>query len=100
LKITFMERVFTNGLMEEFMKVIGKIIKCTAMVCLHGQMERNIWESMLKIKSMDVVYSNGLMARNMMVNGEMESKMVKVIILQRMESHNMQNGEMENVLDN
>lgn len=39
-----------NGLMIEFIKVFGKIIKCMEKEFLLGKMEEDTRESMLKIK--------------------------------------------------
>ena len=38
----FMDKVFMNGLMEEFLMEIGEIIKWRVMDVSHGQMEENM----------------------------------------------------------
>ncbi len=54
IKITSVEKVSTVGRTVEFMKVIGKIIKCKDKVFLHGPMVEYIEVNMLMIKKMDM----------------------------------------------
>jgi hypothetical protein len=67
-----------NGMMEEYMKVNGKIINSMGKEYTHGQMAENMKECMWMIKKKDTEYIFGLMVESMRVNGRMVNSMVKV----------------------
>jgi len=57
-------RVSINGLMEEYLTVYGKIIKCMGKVCSHGLIIEDMRESILKIKNRVTEHFFGLMEGN------------------------------------
>lgn len=72
-----MGMVFTNGQMEEGMKVTGKRTSYITRVFTHGEMEESTKESILKIRNKGTVFIFGQMERSMKGIGKMESSMVK-----------------------
>ena len=89
-----MEKVFTLGLITEYMKVNGDQIKCTERVHLHGLMEENMLENMLKIRKEGMENSYGQMEDVIAVNGLMENNMVKGHMLLQTAKKNMVSGKM------
>lgn len=69
-----MGMVLINGLMIEFIKVFGKIIKCMGKEFSLGKMEEDTRESMLRIKNMDLENFIGVMEDIIKDNGQMENK--------------------------
>jgi hypothetical protein len=57
--IKFMERDCISGLIKEFIKVLGNVIKWRKRVNLVGLMEENIKENIKMIKNMVLEYLNG-----------------------------------------
>jgi hypothetical protein len=51
------------GLMEEYIKEIGLIIKCMVVANINGKMAVVIKANTTTIKSMDMVFIHGLMAK-------------------------------------
>jgi hypothetical protein len=98
LKIILKVRANTNGAMVEYSLVTGLTIKCTATVCLHGQMVACMTDSMLMIKKRDWVRLVGLMVANTLANGLMANRMVKVSTQQPMERQREVYGRMESAL--
>lgn len=91
----FMVKEFTLGQTIEFMKVNGDQIKCMEKEHLHGPMEENMWENMLKIRKEDMESLYGQMEDAIVENGLMESSMVRVPMLLLTGKKNMENGKME-----
>jgi len=79
--IIFTAREHMNGLMEENILEIGKIIKWMAKVYLPGQMVENIMVNIRMIKNTVLVFLNGQMEENIKEIGKMVNNMEKVHIL-------------------
>jgi len=67
-----------HGKMEEYMKAIGKQVKCTVEEDISGRMGNIMMENMLKIKKKGKEHLYGQMGKNMWEAGEEESNMDKV----------------------
>ena len=80
LKITLKEKVLINGLMEECMWGIGRIIKWMEEVFLLGKMVENMKVIIKMIKNMVMVCLNGLMEEFIKDIGSMVDSMEKVLI--------------------
>ena len=66
------------GVMAEFTKELGKIIKCMDMEIFNGRTEKDILEIILKIKKKGEEYLYGQMVENMMESGKMVNSTAKV----------------------
>ena len=90
--IIFTEKECIDGLMEEYMTVRGKIIKCMDMEYFLGQMVGGTKEIILKIKNRDKVLSSGLMVGNIQEGGWEESSMVEESTILLMVLREVENG--------
>ena len=88
----FMAKAPICGRMGGTTKGIGSITKCRARESLHGQMERNMKESIMMIIRMVMECSYGLIRGSMKVNGLMESRMGEAPILIIMGKQSKENG--------
>ena len=61
---TFTEQAFMNGLMEDAMRALGLITRCTEKVFSPGKTVENTEESMLMTKSKGRVHFLGQMVEN------------------------------------
>ncbi len=83
--IISMGMVSMFGLMREDMKVSGKQTKCTALVCLPGQMAGSMTEITGMIRNKGEECSHGQTVGGTMVNGTMASNMAKAYIIHQRE---------------
>ena len=88
--------MFTNGPMEEDLKVVGQKTNFTAGECTPGLMEGAMTENITKTKSMASEFIFGLIKRNMKVTGKMENNMAKASSLTPKENQESVCGRMEN----
>jgi hypothetical protein len=82
-------------MMEEAFKDSGKIIKCKEKVYSNGRMEENIKVIMIMIRKVDSEYSPGQMEGNMKETGFKVNKMVLENIHQLLEKLEMEFGRMD-----
>ena len=80
LIITFMDQVFTLGLMVVNLTANGTTTKCMATVFSRGTMVESTKENTLMIRNRVKVFSLGQMDANMRVNGRMGNSTVSVSI--------------------
>ena len=64
-----MDTVPMSGLMEDNIKGTGSTIKCMEKVTTNGEMEEATKDSIRMIKNMALGYTLGLMVVSMLVNG-------------------------------
>lgn len=73
------------GLMEEYIKGIGLIIKCMVVANINGKMAVVIKVNTITIKSMDMVFIHGLMGEDMKDIGKMVKDKEEVNIFYQLE---------------
>lgn len=76
-----MDREHMSGKMEEFIKEIGKKIKCTGKDITPGLTVECMMVTMLKIKNKDLELMCGQMERNSKETGKMDNNMEKEFLL-------------------
>ena len=86
--------VYINGPMEEFMKELGKTIKCTDMESSLGLMAGGMKETMPMIRNRDKELSNGLMEEDMLEVGSTANNTEKVSTFQPQDLKEEENGKM------
>ena len=95
LKTIFMVEASISGLMEEYMMVLGRTIRCTDMASSHGPTEEDTMVNMKKIKNKVRELSDGLMEDSTSVAGSMVNSMDTVSISPLMEAKEKENGTKE-----
>lgn len=98
IKITSVEKVSTVGRTVEFMKVIGKIIKCKEREFLHGLMEENMSDNIQMTKNRVMEFFILKMEEYIKVNGIKVNNMVKEFI-RKMILSNRECGKIEKELN-
>jgi hypothetical protein len=73
------------GLMEEYIKEIGSIIKCMVVANINGKMVVVTKANTITIKNMDMVFIHGLMAEDMKDTGKMVKGKEEVNIFYQLE---------------
>ena len=90
-----MEKVPTDGLIRDSLKVTGRITKCMARVCLLGTMEEHTKETMKMTRNTAMVFSNGQTEEATEVSGTMANNMAKGGTEVAKVKKNMEDGKKE-----
>lgn len=93
-KMKLMEKVNTNGQMDESIMVNGKTIKCQVKVFSFGLMGEFIKVIIHKTRKMGLESTLGRISVNTKASGKLENNMDLVFLLQRMEKLNKDSGVM------
>ena len=91
-------KVSINGVMEESLKEIGRIIRWREEAFSHGLITGDTKVNTLMTRKKDKEFSFGLMAENTKANGKTGNNMVLEFIHQLQEKLRKVNGLMESVL--
>ena len=91
----FMEKVPTDGLIRDSLKVTGRITKCMARVCLLGTMEEHTKETMKMTRNTAMVFSNGQTEEATKANGTMVNNTAKGGTKAAKEKKSMEDGKKE-----